>query len=833
VRYCFQEPVNIIEIERRMRFDITIMNRIPRSPQIEVTRYDRTDQGWYRNLQFKCIVCTDYINRLVYHKNLHGCGETGDTREDKTLIECADLCYGERSCSSFRWGNLYGKFYRQCTIYMNCWPKDANRFGKQPESYEFFTIPNSPASLYHEYKYLSCEGYNDLGFFGGISIIICADICNQNPNCIGFDWHVDPRSDIGGCALSQSCIPEWATQATDTDLWIKRDDIFNITTLQHQACNWTQPIGVRYIRDCARECLNQELCLSFQYGRVDGHFPQQCMLTASCVDGITAPHMDFDVHILQSYQTILGKYVPAPGRECLYKKELGRFEGYSLGKCAYECSGNPYCVSFQWRSAPIFAQTELEKKLTSRCDLSASCMGEFTIRSSPGNNLYFKNDSLLWGYKVFKNSRCIDPRWKLRTTRTSTLSQCAQRCSNNGVCVSFAYGRMDYGRATECMMFGPCSAGRDLEFDLFVNVLRQTQRNPLKWFKAHPHFHCLTSDVLNQYLGLTIFDCALRCMKNLYCDSYQFHSPHDGHSKTECVQMKNCKQLKPKPTFSPDVLYRYTGFAMIYRPVLNARCVGGSAIGAHYGLSSEECRSKCDKFNCMSYAIIPAHDKCVLYARCSGNNLVEAIGSTLYYNKYNLMAYRVFDQREFTYQPMLEINATVKACISACDYVKCLAFHISPPAGVPHRICKLYNRVNLQSTTRALAHWNTYVLPLHSSIFSDFVIYGTKTCAISDRHLDYGPQSLSNCGGASLRKGAKAFLYGAKDGRFPKSCLLFETCTETTGGNADYNLYKSIVKDADVFALDFEVYELPDALPEKYFGSKWPYKTTQELWASH
>jgi hypothetical protein len=29
---------------------------------------------------------------------------------------------------------------------------------------------------------------------------------------------------------------------------------------------------------------------------------------------------------------------------------------------------------------------------------------------------------------------------------------------------------MDYGRATECMMFGPCSAGRDLEFDLFVNV---------------------------------------------------------------------------------------------------------------------------------------------------------------------------------------------------------------------------------------------------------------------------------------------------------------------------------------------------------------------------
>ena len=37
-----------------------------------------------------------------------------------------------------------------------------------------------------------------------------------------------------------------------------------------------------------------------------------------------------------------------------------------------------------------------------------------------------------------------------------------------------------------------------------------------------------------------------------------------------------------------------------------------------------------------SYAIIPAHDKCVLYARCSGNNLVEAIGSTLYYNKCNL-----------------------------------------------------------------------------------------------------------------------------------------------------------------------------------------------------
>ena len=41
-----------------MRFDITIMNRIPRHPQIEVTRYDRTDRGWYRNLQFKCIVCT-------------------------------------------------------------------------------------------------------------------------------------------------------------------------------------------------------------------------------------------------------------------------------------------------------------------------------------------------------------------------------------------------------------------------------------------------------------------------------------------------------------------------------------------------------------------------------------------------------------------------------------------------------------------------------------------------------------------------------------------------------------------------------------------------------
>jgi len=29
---------------------------------------------------------------MVYHKNLHGCGETGDTHEDKALIECADLC---------------------------------------------------------------------------------------------------------------------------------------------------------------------------------------------------------------------------------------------------------------------------------------------------------------------------------------------------------------------------------------------------------------------------------------------------------------------------------------------------------------------------------------------------------------------------------------------------------------------------------------------------------------------------------------------------------------------------------------------------------------------
>jgi len=105
------------------------------------------------------------------------------------------------------------------------------------------------------------------------------------------------------------------------------------------------------------------------------------------------------------YQTILGKYVPAPGRECLYKKELGRFEGYSLGKCAYECSGNPYCVSFQWRSAPIFAQTELEKKLTSRCDLSASCMGEFTIRSSPGNNLYFKNGNVSC---VFEKDFCVN-----------------------------------------------------------------------------------------------------------------------------------------------------------------------------------------------------------------------------------------------------------------------------------------------------------------------------------------------------------------------------------------------------------------------------------------
>ena len=81
---------------------------------------------------------------------------------------------------------------------------------------------------YHHYTMVSCAGRNEL-FAGNVAILYnCADICDQNSQCVSFEWwgvdNPHPQYGSNYCQASSTCTYENSEKSTKydpADLYVK------------------------------------------------------------------------------------------------------------------------------------------------------------------------------------------------------------------------------------------------------------------------------------------------------------------------------------------------------------------------------------------------------------------------------------------------------------------------------------------------------------------------------------------------------------------------------------------------------------------------------------
>ena len=77
----------------------------------------------------------------------------------------------------------------------------------------------APGTDYTYYRDRACDGRNEL-FSGPVDNLgVCKSKCDDNSQCVSFEWYSDPVLSI--CEGSSSCTYELSVENTGCDLYIK------------------------------------------------------------------------------------------------------------------------------------------------------------------------------------------------------------------------------------------------------------------------------------------------------------------------------------------------------------------------------------------------------------------------------------------------------------------------------------------------------------------------------------------------------------------------------------------------------------------------------------
>ena len=138
-------------------------------------------------------------------------------------------------------------------------------------------------------------------------------------------------------------------------------------------------------------------------------------------------------------------YTGYPGRECLENNEfIEDFIESNAQACADACSANPDCRSFDLSATA--------------CRLSSSCNHYSLTEPATTRTWYFKHyDIQPVGYSMHDTGGCASQNDLAENVQGLTVQECANLCSADSSCVSFAYRKLGSAAVWGCSLSTTCS----------------------------------------------------------------------------------------------------------------------------------------------------------------------------------------------------------------------------------------------------------------------------------------------------------------------------------------------------------------------------------------
>jgi len=195
-----------------------------------------------------------------------------------SVDECAEICNADSACVAFEYGveypGLSGVALGACrpqyesTILSPCHHHNFDLYIKP-------TDPPSNPSGYQYYDRACVSGFNMVHLYAsGVSVGQCAEICNSNIQCLGFEYGVDypGRSgySVGTCRPQSGNTLNDGCGTASLDLYLKPDVPYGYThhanaCVAYHLMLHLQVSGVS-AHQCAAICNANDDCLSFEMG---------------------------------------------------------------------------------------------------------------------------------------------------------------------------------------------------------------------------------------------------------------------------------------------------------------------------------------------------------------------------------------------------------------------------------------------------------------------------------------------------------------------------------------------------------------------------------------
>lgn len=184
------------------------------------------------------------------------------------------------------------------------------------------TLFNNSDGKYVKYKNRECEfldinkmstcTYNNSSDINDCHIN-CAENCDDDPNCISFQYDRDTKS----CKLSSSCYKGNINANSTRDVYFKRGatipPLAKFNKRANKKCNEETKIkqngtfNNQTLSQCAEKCLDNKNCISFEFKKKDGINQNVCNLTNKCHRFNYKDDIDKNTDVFMANNVIINK----------------------------------------------------------------------------------------------------------------------------------------------------------------------------------------------------------------------------------------------------------------------------------------------------------------------------------------------------------------------------------------------------------------------------------------------------------------------------------------------------------------------------------------------
>ena len=143
----------------------------------------------------------------------------------------------------------------------------------------------------------------------------------------------------------------------------------------------------------------------------------------------------------------------------------------------------------------------------------------------------------------YKNRNCdyldISNVCTVEDTKTCKLN-CAQNCDEDPNCISFEFNKKD----KTCRLSSSCysqnikkQSNKDIYFKRGATIPSIVQ------FTKIPEKSCPSNSRINTFNGLSLNQCAKKCINKSNCMSFQYNNNNNNNNNNKCILQKNCHKF--------------------------------------------------------------------------------------------------------------------------------------------------------------------------------------------------------------------------------------------------------------------------------------------------